>query len=208
MKFYSYLFIALFSISLMGQKRLSHTYAADGVKELCIHSNEIFEIKVSTSLTDMITIHSIIDGEIFASTLLNTQLKGKSLEITTGKTPDYIPFNDKLSAHKVMAIELEISIPTGMNISIHSTLASVETTGELGQVRIDLGRGSFVGREFRFRESAKIHTIAGHIDIELQKATIAAQSRNGHVVIASNIEKGAPLTIESLDGDITIHKSQ
>ncbi|TVZ52593.1 DUF4097 family beta strand repeat-containing protein [Dokdonia sp. Hel_I_53] len=208
MKLYTALFIVFFSVTLTAQKRVSKTYSAAGVKELQIHSNEIFEIKVNTAQTDIITIYTVIDGEIFASTLLNTQIDNEVLQIKTGTTPDYVPFNDKLSAHKVMAIELEIIMPLEMDLSIFSTLSSVITAGKLGKVRIDLGRGNFTAKKFRFRESAKINTISGNVDIELDQAHVTAQSRNGIVVIPTDINMGAPLSVESLDGDITIRKSQ
>ncbi|WP_396597723.1 hypothetical protein [Dokdonia sp. R86516] len=197
----------LVTMSLYAQKRLTQTYDATVVKELYINSNEIFEIKISTAETSAISVATIIDGETFASTLLNTTINDGVLKITTGKTPDYIPFNDKLAAHKVLAIELEIIIPKGLDVSIYSTLASVDTYGKLGQVRIDLGRGHFKGEEFRFRESAKINTISGSIHLDIDKANVTAQSRNGNVVISPEVTLGSPLSLESIHGDITIVKS-
>ncbi|WP_148305648.1 hypothetical protein [Dokdonia sp. MED134] len=197
----------LVTMSLYAQKRLSQTYDATAIKELYIHSNEIFKIKITTGEVREITVATIIDGETFASTMLNTSTNDGVLKITTGKTPDYIPFNDKLAAHKVMAIELEIIIPIGLDVSIYSTLASVDTYGKLGQVRIDLGRGHFKGEEFRFRESGKINTISGSIYISSNLVNVTAQSRNGKVDIPPTQAKGPLLAIKSIHGDVTVVKS-
>ena len=197
----------LVTMSLYAQKRLSQTYDATAIKELYIHSNEIFKIKITTGEVREITVATIIDGETFASTMLNTSTNDGVLKITTGKTPDYIPFNDKLAAHKVMAIELEIIIPIGLDVSIYSTLASVDTYGKLGQVRIDLGRGHFKGEEFRFRESGKINTISGSIYISSDLVNVTAQSRNGKVDIPPTQAKGPLLAIKSIHGDVTVVKS-
>ncbi|WP_375251875.1 hypothetical protein, partial [Dokdonia donghaensis] len=177
------------------------------IKELYIHSNEIFKIKITTGEVREITVATIIDGETFASTMLNTSTNDGVLKITTGKTPDYIPFNDKLAAHKVMAIELEIIIPIGLDVSIYSTLASVDTYGKLGQVHIDLGRGHFKGEEFRFRESGKINTISGSIYISSNLVNVTAQSRNGKVDIPPTQAEGPLLAIKSIHGDVTVVKS-
>ncbi|WP_298323248.1 hypothetical protein [uncultured Dokdonia sp.] len=201
------LLLTLFTTAMVAQKRLSQTYDAASIKELYINSNEIFEITITAADTDQITVHTIIDGEIFASTLLNTDIAKNVLKITTGKTPDYEPFNDKLSAHKVMAIELEITVPVGLDISVYSTLAGVDTQGTFGQVHMDLGRGHFKGEGFRFRESATINTISGSIYLDIDKASITAQSRNGTIVISPEITLGSPITLESIHGDITIVKS-
>lgn len=197
----------LVTMSLYAQKRLSQTYDATAIKELYIHSNEIFKIKITTGEVREITVATIIDGETFASTMLNTSTNDGVLKITTGKTPDYIPFNDKLAAHKVMAIELEIIIPIGLDVSIYSTLASVDTYGKLGQVRIDLGRGHFKGEEFRFRESGKINTISGSIYISSNLVNVTAQSRNGKVDIPPTQAEGPLLAIKSIHGDVTVVKS-
>ncbi|MDE0598836.1 hypothetical protein ACFO5T_02375 [Dokdonia genika] len=202
----SILFI-LVTMSLYAQKRLTQTYDSTAIKELYIHSNEIFKIKITTGEVREITVATIIDGETFASTMLNTSTNDGVLKITTGKTPDYIPFNDKLAAHKVLAIELEIIIPIGLDVSIYSTLASVDTYGKLGQVRIDLGRGHFKGEEFRFRESGKINTISGSIYISSNLVNVTAQSRNGKVDIPPTQAEGPLLAIKSIHGDVTVVKS-
>lgn len=208
MKNLIFIFVIVITTSVVAQKRISQTYSIDSVSELFIDSNEVFEISVSAIDTDIITVHTIIDGEAFASTLLNTSIEDRVLKITTGNTPDYIPFNDKLSAHKVIAIELEITIPKHLNLSIFSTLAAVKTTGPLGQVRIDLGRGYFIGEEFRFRESAIINTLSGNINLSINKARVTGQSRSGVVVIPKDFTNGLPLTLQSISGDITVNKSQ
>lgn len=200
-------YLLLFTLSMGAQKRLSQTYDAAGIKELYINSNEIFEIKITAASTDQITVNTIIEGETFASTLVTSKIENEILKITTGKTPDYIPFNDKLSAHKVMAIELEIVVPIGLDIWVYSTLASLDTYGELGQVRIDLGRGHFKGEKFGFSNSAQINTISGSVSIHIAAARVTAKSRNGRVTIAPEIHQGLPLTIETIDGDISLHKS-
>ncbi|WP_405211349.1 hypothetical protein [Dokdonia sp. Asnod2-E02] len=197
----------LVTMSLYAQKRLTQTYDATAIKELYINSNEIFKIKITTGEVREITVATIIDGETFASTLLNTSTNDGVLKITTGKTPDYIPFNDKLAAHKVLAIELEITIPRGLDVSIYSTLASVDTYGKLGQVRIDLGRGHFKGEEFRFRESAKINTISGSIYVSSNLVNVTAQSRNGKINIPPFQADGPLLEIKSIHGDVTVVKS-
>lgn len=206
-KHYFILIFFLLATSVAAQKRLSQTYDAANIKELYINSNEIFEITINARDTDQIIMHTIIDGEIFASTLLNAAIANNVLKITTGKTPDYIPFNDKLAAHKVLAIELEIIIPIGLDVSIYSTLASVDTYGKLGQVRIDLGRGHFKGEEFRFRESGKINTISGSIYISSNLVNVTAQSRNGKVDIPPTQAEGPLLAIKSIHGDVTVVKS-
>lgn len=207
MKIISSLLLVLLTITMTAQKRLSQTYDASAIQELYINSNEIFQIHILAIETDEVTVHTVIDGELFASTLLNTVIENKVLKITTGTTPDYTPFNDKLAAHKVLAITLEITIPKGTDLSVYSTLANVETEGAFGQVRIDLGRGRFMGKAFRFRQSATINTLYGSITLNTGQARLSAQSRHGTLVIPTKMTAGPLLTLRSIDGNISVVKS-
>lgn len=195
------------SITVVAQKRLSQTYDAVEIQELYINSNEIFQIHILVIDSDQVTVHTVIDGELFSSTLLHTVIENKVLKITTGSTPDYTPFNDKLAAHKVLAITIKVTVPIGTDLSIYSTLANVEARGQFGQVRVDLGRGRFVGEAFRFRESANINTLYGSITLGTAQANLSAQSRYGTLVLPAQMTTGPLLHLQSIDGDISVVKS-
>lgn len=190
----------------LAQKRLEQSFYDKDIAGLYIKSDEIFEIHLSTSVSDHITIGTLIDGETFESSLLKTSVENNILKIETGKTPDFEPFNDKLSAHKVLSIVLYIDLPEGMDIDIFSTLASVDAQGSFGQVQINLGRGGCRLVNFRFRESATIKTLVGAIKAEVDIAKVQAQSRNGNVVIASGFTQGYPLVLKSIHGDVIVTK--
>ncbi len=199
--------LLLSSFFVLGQKRLLQSYDVNNIHSLYIDSDEIFQIKITSTATDQITIHTQIDGETFESSLLNTKIEEGVLYISTGYTPDFTPFNDKLSAHKILSIVLEITIPEDMNLDINSTLASMEGAGSFGNISINLGRGGCRFFDFRFRESATIHTISGPIYIETENAEITAQSRNGNVVIPVDVTGIKALHLKSIHGDITVKNS-
>lgn len=205
-----YLLLSTFLLSsffIYGQKRLLQTYDVNDIQSLYINSDEIFQIKITSTVTDQITIRTQIEGETFESSLLNSKIEDRTLHITTGYTPDFIPFNDKLSAHKILSIVLEITLPEYMNINVNSSLASIEGIGSYGNVSINLGRGTCRLFDFRFRESATIHTISGPIYIETENAEITAQSRNGNVVIPVGVTGIKALHLKSIHGDITVKNS-
>ncbi|MEP0266746.1 hypothetical protein [Dokdonia sp.] len=205
---YLFILFLVFSGSLFGQKKLFKEYDAKGIETLFIESDEIFQIKLTTSQTDKISIYTVIEGETFESSLLNTKRIEKQLNITTGRTPDFIPFNDKLSAHKILSIVLEITIPEYMTIDIYSALASVEASGNYKNVRINLDRGGCQFSNFSFRESAYINTISGNIHIRTTQVQIVAQSRNGNIVIPYGMTGDHAIHLKSIHGDITVENSQ
>lgn len=193
--------------SIEAQKLLEQSFSKENLQGIYIKSDEIFEIHLSASPSDHITIGTKIDGETFESSLLKTRVQNNQLIIETGRTPDFAPFNDKLSAHKVLSIVLYINLPEDMDIDIFSTLASVDAQGRFGQVQINLGRGGCRLVDFRFRESATVNTLTGAINIEVETAEVRAQSRNGNVVIPQDLSSGMPLVLKSIHGDIVVTKS-
>ena len=197
----------IWGVHSIGQKRISESYDAQGITSIAIDSDEIFKIAIQTTKTEKITIATQIEGESYESTLLNTAVVANDLVITMGKTPDFIPFNDKLSAHKVLSIELEISIPEGFDIQINSALAAVHIEGSVGNIYCSLGRGGCELSDIRFRESIVITTISGNIYMKSPPAQIHAQSRNGKVVIPQDLMGTKSVTLATIYGYIVVHKS-
>lgn len=197
------LLLVLIPICVYSQKRVEQTYDIQQIDAIHIDSDLIFKITINARPTDQIQLYTIVDGETYASALVHSKVIDNHLEITTGRTPDFTPYNDKLSAHKVLSIELEISIPEDLNIDIHSTLAEVVLSGHYGTLLINLGRGGLIGRDIRFRESI-INTISGNVTLSLDKANVSASSRNGLKNIDDIFKVGPQCTIESIHGDIEV----
>ena len=197
------LLLILIPNCLFAQKRSEQTFDKQDIKTLLINSNAIFKISITAQPVQEISIQTITDGETYESSLLHTKIIDQRLEITTGRTPDFIPFNDKLSAHKVLSIELEITVPQDFNVDIYSTLAEVNLQGRYRELQINLGRGGLIGRDIRFRESV-INTISGNVALTIKRADVTASSRNGEVIINSNLNEGPICSVESIYGDIEV----
>ena len=188
---------------VFAQKRGEQTYDIQDITAVHIDSDIIFKITINAQPAKQIQLNTTVDGETYASTLVHSKITDGRLEITTGRTPDFTPYNDKLSAHKVLSIELEISIPQDLNINISSTLAEVNLKGRYGALQINLGRGGLIGRDIRFRESI-INTISGNVTLTLDKASVNASSRNGLRNIDRIFNQGPQCSIESIHGDIEV----
>lgn len=195
--------LILIPIGLFAQKKVEQTFDIEGLKAIVIDSDLIFKITMHTQPVTFIQLNTVVDGETYASTLVNTKVVDDRLEIRTGRTPDFTPFNDKLSAHKVLSIELEMIIPENMNVDIRSTLAEVNLDGLYRKLQIDLGRGGLIGRGVRFRESV-INTMSGNITLALTEANVTALSRNGSRNVATVFNEGPPCIIQTIHGDIDV----
>ena len=198
------LILILIPLGLFAQKKSEQTFDVEDLRAIVIDSDLIFKITLSAQPVTSIQLNTLVDGETYASTLVNTKMVDHNLEISTGRTPDFTPFNDKLSAHKVLSIELEMILPENMDIDIRSTLAEVHLGGQYGKLQIDLGRGGLIVEEgICFRES-EINTISGNVALTLTQANVIASSRNGIAKVDSIFNDGPLCVIQSIYGDIEV----
>jgi DUF4097 and DUF4098 domain-containing protein YvlB len=190
----------------LGQKKSQEIIAAEGITSVRINSDEIFKIDVFTSKTDKITIKSGIAGETFETMRVNSEVKNGFLEITASRNPLFQDIDDKLAAHKVLSIVLEINIPENLEFWVDSSLAAVNMQGIYGLIELNLGRGDC--RLDHFRGSGTINTLSGNINVNTQNCKIDASSRHGKENINSRALGGHHLELMSIAGNITVTQSE
>ncbi|MDW5289981.1 hypothetical protein [Formosa sp. PL04] len=189
---------------LSAQKRVDKSIDAQDITTLQINGKNCFKIHVISTHTNQIVIQTRIDGEHSEEMIVITRKSNDSLYVSTQFQPLFEADNDKLSAHKLMSIELEIQIPKHFNLNIKSDISSVVTQGVFNTAFIELNQGncrleSFVG-------SATINTIQGSIYVETNFANVKASSRHGVVTIQRLISGENQLDLKSIHGDISVFK--
>jgi len=144
------------------QKRLFKEWIAPSFSHLHIESDDISKITLQSESIDQISIYTRVEGESYDNSHITVAITEHELFIGTDFTPYFEPFNDKLAAHKVLAIEMIIVVPENLRITIQSTLANVHGTGHFNYVETDLGTGnvqfeSFEGNATLFSKWGLIH---------------------------------------------------
>ncbi len=197
----------LFCISfLYGQKNEQRIIEAKGIKGIMITSDQFFKIDVSSIKTDKITIKSEISGETFETMVINSKVKNEFLEIDASRNPFFKDLDDKLAAHKVMSIVLNITVPEGFEFWVESALAAVNVQGDYELIELNLGRGDC--RLSHFRGSGKINTRSGNIYVNTQNCNIDGSSRHGKEHIENVTQGSHHLELKSIAGTITVTQSE
>ncbi len=193
---------------MLGQKTIQKSYPGEGIGQILIEGSGVFNIKVSARDTPTIMVKSQVNGEGFENILLQLKDKNGTLVLGHNYTPFFEPPNDKLAAHKVLAIEMELVIPLDLNVSILSNLASVEGSGSFKELRIGLDKGMIALIDFS--GNAHLSTKEGDIKVEALALSIGAKatSKNGLVVNQLGTAGKFKMIVESVNGDITLLKSQ
>ncbi|MEO0526879.1 MAG: DUF4097 family beta strand repeat-containing protein [Bacteroidota bacterium] len=136
-----------------------------------IEAANCFEITMQTSKTKEMVVEATIDGEYKKDLLLNIGKKGTTAIVNTSFQPNFIDPNDKLSAHKVIAIALNITIPENRNVQVYGTSCNVTATGLYKNLDIRLDDGmctlNNVGYEIKVAtQSGDIHARSSAADID------------------------------------------
>ncbi len=185
------------------QKVLQKEWDASGISKLVIESDEVFNIKITSEKTNTIKIDTHVEGENYEDVVLGVIEKEKSLILNTGYSPYFEAKNDKLAAHKVIAIEMEVTLPETMMVSIRSGIASVEGYGSFKSFEAGLESGNCI--LYNFRGNALLQTKQGAITV-YAKENVKGKAISKRGIIHNTLPMKGKYTInaESIDGTIRL----
>ncbi|MGB7785951.1 MAG: hypothetical protein WBL27_07610 [Salinimicrobium sp.] len=198
--------LLFFSFNAFAQKEVSKVLDAGNLNKIVLSSDEIFRITIETAPVHSISIKSQADGEYFNDISLDSEVKGKTLFLKSLFPEALQDGFDKLSAHKVFAMEIKMQIPEDMNVEINSNLASVFLEGEYENVLVQLKQGSFYSEEFS--GNAVINTYDGNIEMTTSNALVDAETRHGTVKIPHAARGTHKIKLTSINGDIEVSETK
>jgi hypothetical protein len=191
----------------LAQKTIQKEFDSEGVQKLSIADDGIFKITVQSSEETVIKVSAHISGEHFESIIIEEKIVDGTLSLKTGFAPFFTLENDKLAAHKVMAIEVELTVPKKLAVEVNSNLASVIATGTFKSLSISLENGNCILNDFF--GNAQLKTIAGNIAVLAQKNVSGkAMSKNG--TVENNLLNKGKFFVEaeSINGNISLLQTE
>ncbi|WP_081210273.1 DUF4097 family beta strand repeat-containing protein [Salegentibacter sediminis] len=202
----SILLSLFFSLSLFGQKETLESIEAKSVEAIQIFADEVYSINIETYEGSEILIATHSEGEYYNQIRLNTEIKNKKLILST-KYPEALSGGyDKLSAHKVFSLDLQLKIPAGLRLYVESNLASVTAAGEFEFLELRLNQGFC--ELINFSGNGNVQTIMGNISVETRNTRVEAESRNGKLNLPLANKGGKLLKLSSVNGDISLRKTK
>lgn len=171
-----------------------------------IDAANCFEINLSTADTNEMTVAALIDGEYKKDLLVNMERKGATVAISAGFQPNFINPNDKLSAHKVISIALDIQLPKHQKVQLFGTNCNVLVSGVYQRLNIVLNDGRC--KLNKVSEMTEVTTQSGDIILVDDTATVRAQSKYGRVVNYDIPEGDNQFILSTITGNIVIRKTE
>ncbi|UJH66069.1 hypothetical protein [Allomuricauda sp. SCSIO 65647] len=143
-----------------------------------IDSKDCYHIDLNTASGDELYVEAIIDGEYTKDLLVNIEQEGETVMVYTDFQPNFVFPNDKLSAHKVISVKLNITVPEYHDIRLFGTSSNVAVTGKYKNLEIDLSDGY-----------CELHNIAEHAQVKTQKGGIYLFAAEGDITAYSTYGK-------------------
>lgn len=202
------LFFLLFG-NIFAQKVIERNFNASEINSIEISSDVIYHIKIVSRNTEQIKIKTQVEGENYENVVLGIIEENNTLHINTSYTPFFEVKNDKLAAHKLISIEMEIVVPESMAVKIIAEIASVEIFGKYEAISVLLGSGNCLLTNFI--GDALLKTKQGFIKVYALEETFGlANSEKGIVVNELNSKRfkneNYRIEAESVSGDISFFK--
>lgn len=206
MKYIIYISFLFFLCQIQAQKTSTKSFSSKGISTLVIDGNSVFKIVVETAKTKNISIFSEVRGENNQHVVLFTDIKDKKLHISSTFHPMFVANNDKLSAHKLISIELKLIIPENMSLLISSDIALVFLSGNYKYVDAELINGSFNAE--KFYGNLLVNTIHGDIKLETNWAQVEVSTKHGSVKKEALKPGEHQISLNSINGNITVKKTE
>ncbi|UAB85396.1 hypothetical protein INR75_05090 [Zunongwangia sp. SCSIO 43204] len=193
------------TLFMLAQKDTQNILTSD-FTEVIIDADEVFKINVISEKRDNLQYKTHSEGEYFNEIRLKTSLKNGRLLIETQYPEQLVGGFDKLSAHKVFSLELDLYLPEDKILIISSNSASLIVSGKFESFSANLQRGYCNLKAFE--GNATINTYKGDIDAEVVSGEITAKSRHGEVLIGIDLYGMHQIKLTSINGDISVRKTK
>ena len=180
------------------------TWEANEIKTVAIAGQNVFKIKVSNARSNTVSLKVKIEGEYAKHLVIIDKFSNETLFISASFQPLFKDDNDKLSAHKVLSVEYELTVPKRMALDIKSDIASVKVIGEYHSVFIELNQGNCNLQEFL--GNATVNTIDGNIAIQTNNAKVEAFTKTGTIQNKQFKYGKYNISCHTINGDINVTK--
>ncbi|WP_420570955.1 hypothetical protein [Kordia sp.] len=193
----TYLFLLL-SMTCFAQKITQQSVAIHEIDEIRINTDKIFQLNIFSSNDDVVKIETKMEGEYYRDINVITATKNKKLQLTCEFAEGFELPNDKLSAHKVFSITMNMYIPQKLKVQLEGEETQVHVQGNYKKFWAVLISGNYTLENFY--GEAKIQTKKGNIHYIKKKKPTFELKTDREVIFYEN---GNKVELKADNGKIT-----
>ena len=193
--------VFLLSTPLLGQNSVVQSWPANEISSLQLQLPYANSIEVIGESRTTIVAEYLAEGEYQNDLRLNAEIQKEQLILTEQLSPSFNPYNDKLSAHKVMASTLKLKVPEKIALSLAVENAQTQLTGKIKQLELKQNEGNVLMKNAAIEGQVWANKANIQLDDTLQG--VFAASKKGNVVGGFTSKEKARLLLYSNSGNIS-----
>ncbi len=166
--------------SAFGQVQWNKTLNELDLKGITIDMRFIHGLTLSTHRSKDVLLNTQSEGEYQLQYVVVTQYDNHWLTVYPQRAPSFKSYNDKLSAHKVIAMNLEIRVPEYIKVEIEANQGNLNVSGLYRELYIQIDEGSL--KMFHIAEQSTIKTKGASVYLNIDSGTVETKSEKGKVV--------------------------
>lgn len=179
---------------------------ANDIQWVQINAANCFEVNLNTFSGDEVNVSAEIEGEYSKDLDLEVKSSGAMVFIEANFVPSFENPNDKLSAHKVVSIRLNITVPLFKTVELYGTNTRVRATGNYKELQVTLSDGAC--ELYNVKGNVNVKTQSGTIIVKAKAAAIKTESRYGRVAFNSIPVGISKYNLETVTGNIEFTKTE
>lgn len=201
-----FLFVFFTLVHAHGQKLVRKAYIGPRTETIQIDAQYCYRIDLKTASSDEVQVTASMEGEYAKDLVVTIKQSGTTAMISAGFQPLFVNPNDKLSAHKVVSIALEISVPEYKNVDVFGTNTNLYATGKYKDLNVTLSDGRCTLENVS--EAVSVTTQKGDILLYAPSGTIVAESTYGKVEKEIIPFGDNQFVLKTIEGDIFLTKTK
>ncbi len=166
--------------SAFGQVQWNKTLKDLDLRGITIDMRFIQGLTLSTHRSEDVLLNTQSEGEYQLQYVVVTQHENHWLTVYPQRAPSFNSYNDKLSAHKVIAMNLEIRVPESIKVEIEANQGKLNVSGLYRELYIQLDEGSL--KMSHIAEQSTIKTKGASVYLNIDSGTVETKSKKGKVV--------------------------
>lgn len=188
----------LLTTACFAQKITQQTITIDNIDEIRINTEKIFQLNIYSTSDSFIKIETNMEGEYYQDVNVITATKNKQLQLSCELAEGFQMPNDKLSAHKVFSITMNLYLPKKLKVQLEGDETQVYIKGNYQKFLAVLISGSFTLEDFS--AEAKIQSKKGNIHL-IKKKSIDFETKKAQEIIF--YKSGKKIELKANNGKIT-----
>lgn len=189
---------------LKSQKVVEKLFPLFETTSFQINAENCYKLRVSTHSLQEVLVKASMEGEYQNDIIITSKHEGATFFLETAFHKLFNNPNDKLSAHKIVSVFLDIVLPKGTSVKLLGGTTSINISGEYDKMEVVNMDENIILDSVKGNISVK--SFSGNVFLNAELGNVEANSKFGTVYSKTILKGGSNFVLNTVNGNIYINK--